>query len=123
VNYNLTGKTIIITGANAGIGKAAAVQLAQLGAHVVMMCRSRERGEQALQEVRTAAHRNNVELILVDMSSQAAVRRAVEEFLSRHDRLDVLIHNAANFDHRQKEPVSPPMVWRRSLPPTTSISF
>jgi NAD(P)-dependent dehydrogenase (short-subunit alcohol dehydrogenase family) len=105
VNDNLSNKTIIITGANAGIGKAAAVQLAQLGAHVVMMCRSRERGEQALQEVRTAAHRNNVELILVDMSSQAAVRRAVEEFLSRHDRLDVLIHNAANFDHRQKEPV------------------
>jgi NAD(P)-dependent dehydrogenase (short-subunit alcohol dehydrogenase family) len=105
VNDNLSNKTIIITGANAGIGKAAAIQLTQLGAHVVMMCRSRERGEQALQEVRTAAHRNNVELILVDMSSQAAVRRAVEEFLSRHDRLDVLIHNAANFDHRQKEPV------------------
>jgi NAD(P)-dependent dehydrogenase (short-subunit alcohol dehydrogenase family) len=105
VNDNLSNKTIIITGANAGIGKAAAVQLAQLGAHVVMMCRSRERGEQALQEVRTAALRNNVELILIDMSSQAAVRRAVEEFLSRHDRLDVLIHNAANFDHRQKEPV------------------
>lgn len=45
MNYNLTGKTIIVTGANAGIGKAATIQLAQLGAHVVMMSRSAERGE------------------------------------------------------------------------------
>jgi NAD(P)-dependent dehydrogenase (short-subunit alcohol dehydrogenase family) len=105
VNYNLSDKTIIITGANSGIGKAAAVQLAQLGAQVVMMCRNRERGERALQEVRAAADSDNVELILVDMSSQASARRAVVEFLGRHARLDVLIHNAANFDHRQKQPV------------------
>jgi NAD(P)-dependent dehydrogenase (short-subunit alcohol dehydrogenase family) len=105
VNYDLSEKTIIITGANSGIGKAAAVQLAQLGARVVMMCRSRERGEQALQDVRAAAHNDNVELILVDMASQASVRRAVAEFLGRHARLDVLIHNAANFDHRQTQPV------------------
>jgi NAD(P)-dependent dehydrogenase (short-subunit alcohol dehydrogenase family) len=105
VNYNLSDKTIIITGANSGIGKAAAIQLAQLGAHVVMMCRSRERGEQALQEVRAAANSDKLELILVDMASQASVRRAVAEFLGRHAQLDVLIHNAANFDHRQTEPV------------------
>jgi NAD(P)-dependent dehydrogenase (short-subunit alcohol dehydrogenase family) len=105
VNYNLSDKTIIITGANSGIGKAAAIQLAQLGAHVVMMCRSRERGEQALQEVRAAANSDKLELILVDMASQASVRRAVAEFLGRYAQLDVLIHNAANFDHRQTEPV------------------
>jgi len=105
VNYNLSGKTIIITGANSGIGKAATIQLAQLGAHVIMMCRSQERGEQALQEVRIAANSDSMELILVDMSSQASVRRAVAEFLGRHTQLDLLIHNAANFDHRQTEPV------------------
>lgn len=61
MNYNLEGKVIIVTGANSGIGKAASIHLARLGAHVVMMCRSRERGEQALQEVRplqTAAGSN-----------------------------------------------------------------
>jgi NAD(P)-dependent dehydrogenase (short-subunit alcohol dehydrogenase family) len=105
VNDNLSDKTIIITGANSGIGKAAAVQLAQLGAHVVMMCRSRERAEQALQEVRAAANSDKLELLLVDIASQASVRRAVAEFLGRHTQLDVLIHNAANFDHRQKKPV------------------
>lgn len=105
MNYDLTNKTIIITGANSGIGKAASIQLAKLGAHVVMMCRSSERGGQALADVKAASNSDKVELILVDMSSQKSVRDAVNEFLGRHDRLDVLIHNAANFDHRQKKPM------------------
>ena len=108
MNYNLTGKVIIVTGANSGIGKAASIQLAKLGAHVVMMCRSKERGEQALQDVRSASNSDRLDLILVDMASQESVRQAVSEFLSRHSRLDVLIHNAANFDHRQKAPVMTP---------------
>ena len=108
MKYNLENKTIIITGANSGIGKAAAIQLAQLGAHIVMMSRSRERGEKALQEIRTASGSDRLELILVDIASQQSVREAVAEFLGRHSQLDVLIHNAANFDHRQKAPVMTP---------------
>lgn len=102
---NLTDKTIIITGANSGIGKAAAIQLAQMGATVVMACRSAERGARALEEVRSAANSQRVELLRVDMASQASVRGFVEEFSSRHKRLDVLIHNAANFDHSLTKPV------------------
>ena len=105
MNFDLTNKTIIVTGANSGIGKAASIQLAKLGAHVVMMCRNRERGEAALQDVRAASNSGKAELILVDMASQESVRKAVNEFLSKHTRLDALIHNAANFDHRQKKPV------------------
>ena len=105
MKYELANKTIIITGANSGIGKAASIQLAQLGAHVVMMCRSAERGKQALQDVRAASKSDKVELILVDMSSQGSVNNAVDEFLGNNSRLDVIIHNAANFDHRQTEPV------------------
>ena len=105
MNYELANKTIIITGANSGIGKAASIQLAQLGAHVVMMCRSAERGKQALQDVRAASKSDKVELILVDMSSQGSINNAVDEFLGNNSRLDVIIHNAANFDHRQTEPV------------------
>lgn len=101
----LENRTIIVTGANSGIGKAASIQLAQLGARVVMLCRSAERGAAALEEVQQAAGSNKVELTLVDMAEQAAVRRAAQEFLGRHSRLDVLIHNAANFDHRLKKPV------------------
>ena len=102
---NLTDKTIIITGANSGIGKAAAIQLARLGATVIMACRSPERGAQALDDVRKAANSERVELFRIDMASQASVRDFVAEFSSRHPRLDVLIHNAANFDHSQTKPV------------------
>jgi len=105
MNYDLINKTIIVTGANSGIGKAASIQLAQLGANVVMMCRNRKRGEQALQDVREAANGGAVDLIFVDMSSQESVHKAANDFLGRHSQLDVLIHNAANFDHRQKTPV------------------
>ena len=106
MKYDLKSKTVIITGANSGIGKAASIQLAALGAHVVMLCRNKERGEKALQDVCAASKDGSAELILVDMASQESIRHAVDEFLSRHSRLDVLIHNAANFDHSQKKPVT-----------------
>ncbi len=102
--YDLKDKTVIITGANAGIGKAAAVQLAELGANVVMACRSLERGAAALAEVKERTGNESVELIQVDMSSQASINQFAGEFLGRHQRLDVLIHNAANFDLTLKKP-------------------
>jgi NAD(P)-dependent dehydrogenase (short-subunit alcohol dehydrogenase family) len=103
-NYHLENKTIIVTGANSGIGKAASIQLAKLGATVIMACRSAERGAQALDEVCRLANSEKVELMLVDLASQASIRRFTEEFKARHPLLDVLIHNAANFDHRLKKP-------------------
>jgi NAD(P)-dependent dehydrogenase (short-subunit alcohol dehydrogenase family) len=102
MTYNLDQKTMIITGANSGIGKAAAIQLARLGATVVMACRSAQRGAQALEDVRKASSSDKVELRLVDLASQASVRQFAAEFKQRHPRLDVLIHNAANFDHTLK---------------------
>jgi NAD(P)-dependent dehydrogenase (short-subunit alcohol dehydrogenase family) len=104
MTYSLEDKTIIITGANAGIGKAAAIKFAALGATVVMACRSAERGARALEEVRAAAHSQQVELMLVDMSSQQSIRQFAAAFQSRYARLDVLIHNAANFDQSFKSP-------------------
>jgi NAD(P)-dependent dehydrogenase (short-subunit alcohol dehydrogenase family) len=104
MTHSLQDKTIVITGANAGIGKAAATQLAALGATVVMACRSAERGARALAEVREATHNQRVELMLVDMSSQQSIRQFAAAFLSRYARLDVLIHNAANFDQSFKSP-------------------
>ncbi len=104
-NYDLTGKTIIITGANSGIGKAAAIQLAEMGANVVMACRSLERGSAALNEVKQRTGNDAVELLQGDMSSQASIRQFAEAFLIAHSRLDVLIHNAANFDLTLKKPV------------------
>jgi NAD(P)-dependent dehydrogenase (short-subunit alcohol dehydrogenase family) len=101
--YNLSNKTIIITGANSGIGKAAAIQLAQLRANVIMACRSMDRGQKALEDVHKASSSDTVELMRVDMSSQKSIHEFADEFKSAHDRLDVLIHNAANFDHNLKK--------------------
>jgi NAD(P)-dependent dehydrogenase (short-subunit alcohol dehydrogenase family) len=103
VKYNLDQKIIIITGANSGIGKAAAIQLASCGANVIMACRSKERGAQALQDVQKAANSKKVELIQVDMSDLASIRQFVDQFKLHHQHLDVLIHNAANFDHTLKK--------------------
>ena len=103
--YDLAGKVTIITGANSGIGKAASLQLAKLGATVVMAARSKERGERAREDVQAAANNTRVDLMLVDMSSRASILEFADEFQQRYDRLDVLIHNAANFDHTQKKAV------------------
>jgi NAD(P)-dependent dehydrogenase (short-subunit alcohol dehydrogenase family) len=105
MTYNLEGKTIIITGANSGIGKAAAVQLAGLGAQVIMACRSLERGALALEDVKKESGSSRVELMQVDMSSQQSIRRFAAEFKQGHKRLDVLIHNAANFDKTMTRPI------------------
>jgi NAD(P)-dependent dehydrogenase (short-subunit alcohol dehydrogenase family) len=97
-------KTIMITGANSGIGKAAAIQLAQQGHHIILACRNPQRGEAALREVKAQANSGTAELRIVDMSSQAGIRAMSADFLDRYDTLDVLIHNAAIFDITQKEP-------------------
>jgi NAD(P)-dependent dehydrogenase (short-subunit alcohol dehydrogenase family) len=104
MTYNLENKTVIVTGANSGIGKSAAIQLAKLGTKVIMACRSKERGSSALEEVQMASSSRNIELMQVDMASQASIREFVKLYIERNKRLDVLIHNAANFDHTLKKP-------------------
>lgn len=94
----------VITGANSGIGKAAALQMAQRGDHVVMVCRSRQRGEAARQEIVERSQNQQVDLMLADLSSQASIRRFTAEFKQQYDRLNALINNAANFDLTLKAP-------------------
>jgi NAD(P)-dependent dehydrogenase (short-subunit alcohol dehydrogenase family) len=105
MQYNLGNKTIIITGANSGIGKAAAIQLAKTGATIIMACRSKERGIKAVNEVIVESKSQKVETICVDLSSHESIRQFVEEFKKSHDRLDVLIPNAADFDQTRLKPI------------------
>jgi len=95
-------RTCLITGANAGIGREAAVQIAAAGTRVVLACRSRERGEAALAEVRQRSGSEAVELVLLDLSSQASIREAAAACGARYPVIDVLIHNAAAFDVTQQ---------------------
>jgi NAD(P)-dependent dehydrogenase (short-subunit alcohol dehydrogenase family) len=90
----IEGKTCIITGASSGIGKASAEQLASMGAKVVMVCRSQERGEKAKREVETKSGNKSVELMHADFASLASVHAFAEEFAKNHDSLHVLLNNA-----------------------------
>ena len=89
----MQGKTVLVTGANQGIGKATAIALAAKGAHVVLVARNAEKGRAALAEVQ-AAGSGGAELIVADLSSQEQVRRAAAELKTNHRKLDVLVNNA-----------------------------
>ena len=95
-------KICIITGANSGIGKAAAIQIAYKGHHVIMACRNKKRGEVALKEVKNRSQSDDVELMIVDLSLKSSIKQFVKSFNNQFDHLDILINNAAYFDIRQK---------------------
>jgi retinol dehydrogenase-14 len=104
VNSEMSGKVVMVTGANSGMGKEISLGLARLGATLVMVCRHAGRGEAARADVQQTGNRN-VELLIADLSSQQSIRHLVAEFESRYDRLHVLINNAGQSLPRRVETV------------------
>lgn len=95
-------KVCIVTGSNSGIGKETALALSNLGAKVVMVVRSKERGEKALSEIIKRTGNHNTVLMICDLSSLNSIRTFTREFADKYDVLNVLINNAgAVFDKRQ----------------------
>lgn len=90
----MEGKICIITGANSGIGKSTAIGLAKMNATIVMMCRNKERGEEAQKKIIELTGNKKVDLLLCDLSSQESIRKFVSEFKSKYQKLHVLINNA-----------------------------
>jgi len=84
----------MVTGARTGIGQVTALELARMGAAVVMVCRTAERGEEARHEVMRASGNGSVDLMICDLSSRKQVRRLASEYKIKHDRLHVLVNNA-----------------------------
>jgi NAD(P)-dependent dehydrogenase (short-subunit alcohol dehydrogenase family) len=103
--WSLEGKRCVVTGATSGIGRATAVGLAAEGAHVAIVCRSPERGEETLAEIRARTGRADGEMFLADLSSQAAIRTVAGEILARCPRIDVLVNNAGVAEMRRRETV------------------
>jgi NAD(P)-dependent dehydrogenase (short-subunit alcohol dehydrogenase family) len=100
---DLTGKVILITGSNSGIGREAAAVLASMGATVVMTARDEAKGEEARAEVMARSGNDEVVLGSLDLASFASIRTFADWFLDRFDRLDVLIANAGLIvDSRQE---------------------
>jgi retinol dehydrogenase 14 len=92
----MTGRTILVTGGTAGIGRATALGLATMGAHLAITGRNRNRAEDAAREIR-AAGGGPVDVFVADVSAQSDVKRLADEVLGRLPRVDVLINNVGGY--------------------------
>jgi NAD(P)-dependent dehydrogenase (short-subunit alcohol dehydrogenase family) len=91
---DLTGKVIIVTGANSGIGYEAAKEFAHKGARTILACRSMDKAQAALGQIQAEIPSAPAEIMQLDLASLASVHRFAEEFKAKYDRLDVLVNNA-----------------------------
>ena len=87
-------RTILITGANSGIGKATAIELAAKGYRIVFIARSIEKADAVKKEIISSSGNKNVEFIIGDLLFLAEVRKSAEIFKEKYKNLDVLINNA-----------------------------
>ena len=102
LNGELKGKIVVVTGANSGIGKATARQLADLGATVVLACRCKERAEAALCELNCVDGRC-FDLMMLDLADLDSVRAFAAAFTEKYGRLDALINNAGILGRHRAE--------------------
>jgi NAD(P)-dependent dehydrogenase (short-subunit alcohol dehydrogenase family) len=91
---DLDGRTILITGANTGIGRAAAQELARRGAHLVLACRSEAKTRPVIDAIRHDTGNDAVEFLGLDLTDLASVRTAARRFVAGGAPLHVLINNA-----------------------------
>ena len=96
----MNGKVCVITGANSGIGKETARGIAELGGHVVMVCRNVSKAEAAASDIRRTA-KGAVEIVIGDLASLAGVRAVARELTDRHPAIDVLVSNAGVYRLRR----------------------
>ncbi len=87
-----SGRIVVVTGANSGIGAVTAREMARRGAHVVLACRNGERAADAITRIRADVPEARIEFAPLDLGSLASVRRFAETW--SHERLDVLVNNA-----------------------------
>lgn len=92
---SMKGKRVLITGPTSGVGKEMALQLAALGAELILGCRDVKKGNQVAAEITRKFDSAKVAVMQVDTSSQESIREFAREFRRKYRRLDVLINNAA----------------------------
>ena len=98
----MKGKTVVITGATSGIGEVAALTLAKMGARIVAVARSRQRGEATLAQLRSSAPGIAHAIHFADLLRLKEMKRVAAQIADQESRIDVLINNAgAIFARRQ----------------------
>jgi NAD(P)-dependent dehydrogenase (short-subunit alcohol dehydrogenase family) len=90
----MDGKTVIITGANCGIGYETALELAKRNAHVILACRDPKRGQDAVDKIKEETKNEKVELELLDLGSLKSIKDFSERIKAKLEKLDILINNA-----------------------------
>lgn len=95
-------KVFLITGATSGIGKVTALEVAKLGATVVLVGRNKAKTEGVVKEIKEKSGNEKIDYLLADLSIQKEVKRIAEEFKQKYDRLDVLVNNAGLLMHKKE---------------------
>lgn len=90
----LEGKSVIVTGASAGLGKAIATQFAEEGAHVFISSRSEEKLQHTKNEIREQTNNNNVHYVVCDVKNDDQIKSLVQRVVKENGTIDVLINNA-----------------------------
>lgn len=90
-------KTILISGANSGLGLEAAKQLAKQQYEIIILCRNKEKGETALAEIKSFSNNNNIRLYTADLSSQKTIEAVATHIKNDFTKIDVLLNNAGGF--------------------------
>jgi len=99
---SMAGRAVLITGGTGGIGKAAAIGLAALGARVAITGRERERAEAAAAEIASRSGNPAVDVFVGDLSSQADVRRLAGEVLAAYPRFPEFLRRKLHYDPDQR---------------------
>ena len=95
--WNVDGKRVVVTGATNGIGLAACIELAKMGAKLAIVARSEQRAEDAVARIG-----GDVDVVYADLSKLAAVRSVAQDILARYPRLDVLVNNAGAMNSKRQ---------------------
>ena len=93
---SMKGKRVVITGPTSGVGKEVAIQLAALGAELILGCRDIKKGQETASEITRRTGASKLVVMQLDTSSQQSIREFAREFRRKYRRLDVLINNAAS---------------------------
>ncbi len=102
INGALKGRTVLVTGSTDGIGKATALGLARMGAKVLLHGRDPVKGRRVREEIARTTGSYQLDLFIVDLSSQKQVRKLAAEVVEKHKRLHVLINNAGIFQAERR---------------------